>query len=165
MDWCPTKNNLTMLNAGDKAPDFELPDADMDIVRLADYLNKQTVVLYFYVRDNTPGCTAEAIEFSDLETDFAASDCAVLGVSRDDCISHGVFRDRHGITVRLLADKDCVACRAYGVLVNKEVDGVMRESVQRSTFVIDRQGVIRHALYGVTAKGHADEVLNLIKEI
>lgn len=154
-----------MLKPGEKAPDFELPDADMEIVRLSDYSPASNVVLYFYVRDNTPGCTAEAIEFSDLEGDFAKLGCVVLGVSRDDCISHGVFRDKHGITVRLIADKDCVACRAYGVLVNKEVDGVMRESVQRSTFVIDRRGVLRHALYGVTAKGHAEEILDLVKEL
>lgn len=154
-----------MLKAGGKAPDFELPDADMEIVRLVDYRNKRNVVLYFYVRDDTPGCTAEAIEFSDLEAEFAGHDCVVLGVSKDDCISHGEFRDKHGITVRLLADKDCTACKAYGVLVNKEVDGVRRDSVQRSTFVIDRQGTIRHALYGVTAKGHAEEILDLIKEL
>lgn len=154
-----------MLKTGDKAPDFELPDADMEIVRLADYRNKRNVVLYYYVRDDTPGCTAEAIEFSDLESAFESLGCVVLGVSKDDCISHGVFRDKHGITVRLLADKDCIACKAYGVLARKEVDGVMRESVQRSTFVIDRSGMIRHALYGVTAKGHAEDVLELVKEL
>jgi thioredoxin-dependent peroxiredoxin len=154
-----------MLKPGDKAPDFELPDADMEIVRLSDYANKRNVVLYFYVRDDTPGCTAEAIEFSDLEDDFAKLDCVVLGASRNDCISHGEFRDKHGITVRLLADKDSFACKAYGVLVNKEVDGVMREGVQRSTFVIDRQGTVRYALYGVSAKGHAEDVLELIKEL
>lgn len=154
-----------MLKAGDAAPDFELPDADMDIVRLSDYKGEHSVVLYFYVRDDTPGCTTEAIEFSDLENRFEAHGCMVLGVSRDDCISHGVFRDKHGIGVRLLADKDCVACRDYGVLVEKEVDGVVRQGVQRSTFVIDRQGVVRHALYGVTAKGHAADVLQLVKEL
>jgi len=154
-----------MLKPGDKAPDFELPDADMEIVRLADYRTKRNLVLYFYVRDDTPGCTAEAIEFSDLEAEFAGLGCDVLGVSKDDCISHGVFRDKHGITVRLLADKDFVACTAYGVRVNKEVDGVKREGVQRSTFVIDRSGTIRHALYGVSAKGHAEEILDLVKEL
>lgn len=154
-----------MLRTGDIAPDFELPDADMEVVRLDDYRNKRNVVLYFYLRDDTPGCTAEAIEFSDLEAEFAALDCVVLGVSRNDCISHGAFRDKHGISVRLLADKDSVACSAYSVLAQKEVDGVMRDSVQRSTFVIDRQGRLRHALYGVNAKGHAEAVLNLVKEI
>ena len=154
-----------MLKPGDKAPDFELPDADMEIVRLSDYKGKQNVVLYFYVRDNTPGCTTEAIEFSDLETDFLKQGWIVLGVSRDDCISHGVFRDKHGISVRLVADKEMEACRTYGVVIRKEVDGVMRDSVQRTTFLIDRKGVIRKVLQGVTAKGHAAEVMELIKDI
>jgi peroxiredoxin Q/BCP len=152
------------LRKGDKAPDFELPDADMTIANLAEYQGKP-LVLFFYVRDDTPGCTTEAIEFSDLEGEFARRDCAVVGVSRDDCIRHGAFRDKHGITVRLLADKDGIACQAYGVLVNREVDGVMREGVSRSTFIIDRGGVIRHVLIGVTPKGHAAEVLKLVKEL
>lgn len=154
-----------MLKPGDQAPDFELPDADMQIARLADYRGKNHVVLYFYIRDDTPGCTAQGIEFSDLDGRFAKLDAVVLGVSRDDCISHGQFRDKHGITVRLLADKDCVTCRDYGVIVNKEVDGVVKESLQRSTFIIDKAGIVRHALYGVQPKGHAEQALNLIKEL
>jgi len=154
-----------MLKAGDKAPEFELPDADLTMARLSDYTNKQHLVLFFYVRDNTPACTTEAIEFSDLENDFAKLGCAVVGVSKDDCMSHGVFRDKQGISVRLLADKDTEACRAYGVMIKKEVDGVMRDSVQRSTFIIDKQGKIRHALYGVNAKGHAKEMLAHVKEL
>lgn len=154
-----------MLKAGDNAPDFELPDADMTIARLADYKNTQHLVLFFYVRDNTPGCTTEAIEFSDLESDFGRHGCAVIGVSRDDCISHGAFRDKQGISVRLLADKDMEACRAYSVMIKKEVDGVLRDSVLRSTFIIDKQGQVRHALYGVNAKGHAKEILKLVKEL
>lgn len=154
-----------MLKPGDQAPDFELPDADMEIARLSDYKGKQHVVLYFYVRDDTPGCTTQAVDFSDLDSRFAKLNTAVMGVSRDDCIKHAQFRDKHGITVRLLADKDCLACKDYGVMIKKEVDGVMKDSVQRSTFIIDQKGVIRHALYGVQAKGHADEVLKLVKEL
>ncbi len=154
-----------MIKPGDRAPDFELPDADMDMVSLGHFRNQKHVVLYFYVRDNTPGCTTQAIEFSDLEEAFARLGCTVLGVSRDDCISHGVFRDKHGISIRLLADKDGNVCRLYGVLAPKEVDGVMRDTVTRSTFVIDASGVVRHALVGVTPKGHAEAVLNLIKEL
>ena len=152
------------IRIGQAAPEFELPDADMTIAKLADYRGKP-LVLFFYVRDDTPGCTTESIEFSDLELDFARQQCTVVGVSRDDCIRHGAFRDKHGITVRLLADKDGLACQAYGVLVAREVDGVMRESVQRSTFVIDGGGQIRHILQGVTPKGHAAEVLQLVKEL
>lgn len=154
-----------MLQAGDRAPDFELPDADMEIVHLSDYRDKHCVVLYFYMRDDTPACTTQAIEFSDLDDQFTRHGCAVLGISRDDCISHGEFRDKHGITVRLLADKEGTVCRRYGVLIEKEVDGVVRESVQRSTFIIDRSGIIRHALYGIHPKGHADQVLQLVKEL
>jgi peroxiredoxin Q/BCP len=160
--------NEGAIQVGSRAPDFELPDADMSIVRLADYQQGDqagTVVLFFYVRDDTPGCTTEAIEFSDLEMDFARLGATVLGVSRDDCIRHGAFRDKHGISVRLLADKEGIACRAYGVLVKREVDGVMREGVTRSTFIIDKHGIVRHALYGVNAKGHAAEVLQLVREL
>ena len=153
-----------MLKVGDQAPDFELPDADMTIARLADYRGKP-LVLFFYVRDDTPGCTTEAIEFSDLESRFAKLGCAVLGVSRDDCIRHGAFRDKHGITVRLLADKDGIACKDYGVLVIREVDGVQREGVNRSTFVIDAAGLIRHIFQAVSPKGHAEEILNIVKEL
>ncbi len=153
-----------MLNVGERAPNFELPDADMAIAKLDDY-QARPLVLFFYVRDDTPGCTTEAIEFSDLETDFSRLNCAVVGVSRDDCIRHGAFRDKHGITVRLLADKDGIACKDYGVLVNREVDGVMREGVSRTTFIIDGKGIIAHVLAGVTPKGHAAEVLKLVKEL
>jgi len=157
-----------IIKSGQTAPDFELPDADMAVVGLGDLLRSRgsgPIVLFFYVRDDTPGCTTEALEFSDYELAFSQAGAQVLGVSRDDCIRHGAFRDKHGITVRLLADKDGVACRAYGVLVQREVDGVMREGVTRSTFVIDRQGQIRHALYGVNAKGHAAEILKLVQEL
>jgi peroxiredoxin Q/BCP len=153
-----------MLKAGDPAPDFSNPDADMNIVELSQFRGKP-LVLFFYVRDDTPGCTAEALEFSELEGDFARLGASVLGVSRDDCIKHGEFRDKHGISVRLLADKDERTCAAYGVLQDKEVDGAVRKSVVRSTFVIDKQGVIRHALYGVSSRGHAAEVLQLVKEL
>jgi thioredoxin-dependent peroxiredoxin len=153
-----------MLNKGDPAPNFELPDADMTIAKMADYQGKP-LVLFFYVRDDTPGCTTEAIEFSDLEGNFSQLNCAVVGVSRDDCIRHGAFRDKHGITVRLLADKDGIACQDYGVLVTREVDGVMREGINRTTFIIDGQGMIAHVLLGVTPKGHAAEVFKLVKEL
>ncbi len=154
-----------MLKPGDKAPELSLPDADMSFVDLKDFKGKKNVVLYFYVRDDTPGCTTQGIEFSELEMDFARLDTVVLGISRDDCISHGVFRDKHGISVQLLADKEGEACQAYGVWQEKEKDGVKRMGIVRSTFVIDKKGVIRHALYGVQSKGHAEEILDLVKEM
>ena len=153
-----------MLKAGARAPDFSNPDADMETVELSQFRGK-TLVLYFYVRDDTPGCTTEAVEFTDLDKKFAKLNAEVVGVSRDDCMKHSEFRDKHGISIRLLADKEQTTCAAYGVLQDKEVDGVMRKGVVRSTFIIDKQGIIRHALYGVSSRGHAEEVLQLVKEL
>lgn len=154
-----------MLQAGHPAPSFALPDADMTMVKLTDYRGKQNVVLYFYPRDDTPGCTLEAIEFSDIDDELRSRDTVVLGVSRDDCISHAAFRDKHGIAVRLLADTEGTVCNKYGVWQEKEKDGQKKMGIVRSTFLIDKSGVLRHALYGVTAKGHAQEVLKLVKAL
>lgn len=154
-----------MLHAGQPAPGFELPDADMEMVSLDHFRNKQNVILYFYPKDDTPGCTLEAIDFSDLADEFAGRDAVILGVSMDDCLSHGSFRDKHGLMVRLLADADGEVCQRYKVVQHKEIEGKKKVGIVRSTFVIDKQGVLRHALYGVNAKGHAAEVLNLIKEL
>jgi peroxiredoxin Q/BCP len=153
-----------MLQSGTHAPDFTLPDADMEMVRLSK-LKGKNVVLYFYPKDDTPGCTVEAIEFSDLQEEFDALDTVILGVSRDDCISHAEFRDKHGLAVRLLADVDGKVCERYGVWQEKEKDGVRKMGIVRSTFIINKDGNIAHALYGVQAKGHAAEVLALIKEM
>ena len=154
-----------MLRAGQAAPEFTLPDADMEMVSLADYRDRKNVVLYFYPKDDTPGCTREAIDFSDLEDEFNELRTVILGVSRDDCLSHGAFRDKHGLSVRLLSDADSEACEKYGVLQEKEIEGVRRVGISRSTFIIDRHGTVRHALYGVKAAGHAQEVLELVRRL
>ena len=156
---------MRMLQAGQTAPDFYLPDADMEMVRLSSFKNRKNLVLYFYSKDDTPGCTAQALEFSDLEDKFANLDTVVLGVSRDDCLSHGSFRDKHGITVRLLSDSESEACKKYDVLQEKNVNGETKIGILRSTFIIDRHGVLQHALYGVSVHNHATEVLRLIKEV
>lgn len=153
-----------MPHPGSHAPDFTLPDADMELVKLSRYKGKN-VVLYFYPKDDTPGCTMEAIEFSDLEEEFAGHDTVILGISCDDCISHADFRDKHGLAVQLLADVDRKVCEKYGVWREKENNGVRKMGIVRSTFIIDKQGTLRHAFYGVTAKGHAAEILNIIKEL
>jgi peroxiredoxin Q/BCP len=152
-----------MLKVGEPAPRFDLPDSEMEMVSLDSFLGSKTVVLYFYPKDDTPGCTMEAIHFSELEDAFSALGTAVLGVSMDDCMSHGSFRDKHGLAVQLLADTEGEVCKRYGVLQEKEVDGRKKLGIQRSTFIIDRGGVLRHALYGVNPRGHAVEVLNLVK--
>lgn len=154
-----------MLQPGQPAPGFDLPDADMNLVSLEHFKNHNHVVLYFYPRDDTPGCTLEAIDFSDREDEFRKLKAVVLGVSMDDCLSHGAFRDKHGLCVQLLADVDGEVCRTYGVLQDKEHDGRKRTGIVRSTFIIDRKGTLRHALYGVSPRGHADEVLDLLRSI
>lgn len=154
-----------MLKVGDAAPAFALPDADMETVDIAVYRGAKNVILFFYPRDDTPACTLEATDFSDQEDAFARQQCVLFGISRDDCIRHAEFRDKHGISVRLLADTDGQACKLYGVWQLKEVDGVKKHGIVRSTFIIDKQGMLRFASYGVNAKGHALDVLRAAKEL
>jgi thioredoxin-dependent peroxiredoxin len=153
-----------MLQPGSTAPDFSLPDADMEMLKLSK-LRGKNVILYFYPKDDTPGCTVEAIEFSDLEDEFIKQNTVILGVSKDDCLSHAAFRDKHGLAINLLADVDGKVCEKYGVWQEKEKDGVRKMGIVRSTFVIDSEGHIRHAQYGVVAKGHALEILDIVKTL
>lgn len=153
------------LTAGMEAPHFELPDADMEEFSLTSLHGSKNVVLYFYPKDDTPGCTMEANEFSELEEDFAKLDTIVVGISRDDCLSHASFRDKYGLSVVLLSDPEARVCKRYGVMYEKETDGHKKLAVQRSTFVIDKQGKLRHVMYGVHAHGHAQEILNLIRDL
>jgi Peroxiredoxin len=151
------------LHVGEVAPAFELPDADMNMVTLDSFNGQRNVVLYFYPKDDTPGCTMEAIDFSELEDDFGRLGAIVLGVSMDDCVSHGAFRDKHGLSLQLLSDADGEICRRYGVLHDREIEGKHKICISRSTFVIDRKGVLRHVVYGVSPRGHAAEMLELLK--
>lgn len=152
-----------MLQSGQVAPQFSLPDADMEWFDFGSLKGKQHAVLFFYPRDGTPLCALEAIDFSDHEADFAKQHCVVIGVSRDDCLSHADFRDKHGLSVKLLSDEEGEVCRKFGVCQFREKDGHRKLCVIRSTFVIDREGVIRHAIYDVAPKGHAAEVFQLVK--
>jgi len=153
-----------MLKVGQSAPDFEIPDADMNLVCLSQFRGINSVVVYFYPKDDTPGCTTEAIEFSDLQDEFANLDAIVLGISRDDCLTHGAFRDKHGLAVSLLADTDAEVCEDYGVMFDREVEGLgTKRSLMRSTFIIDKQGVLRDAFYGVNPRGHAREILERVR--
>ena len=154
-----------LLKAGEKAPVFSLPDADMETIDLARYQGKNSLVLFFYPKDGTPCCTREATDFSDHENDFKRHDCLLFGISRDDCLKHAEFRDKEGIAIPLLSDAEGAVCKQYGVWQAKEVDGHRKYGIVRSTFIIDRDGVIRHALYNVNYKGHAQEVLALVKEL
>jgi len=154
-----------MLRPGDTAPLFSLPDADLESVRLDQYRGKKNLVLYFYPKDDTPGCTLEAIEFTDLYPEFEALDTEILGISKDNCVSHGSFRDKYGINVRLLADTEGEACESYGVWREKEAHGERCYGVLRSTFILDKEGKVRHAIYDVKPTGHAQQVLDLVRSL
>lgn len=156
---------MLKLQAGQAAPGFELPDAEMETVTLAEFKGRKIVVLYFYPKDDAPGCTQEANEFSDSGDGFAALDAVVIGISMDDCMSHAAFLDKHGLAVQLLADVEGEVCGNYGVLHEKEHEGSKKICIQRSTFIIDKHGIVRHALYGVSSRGHAADVFGLVKEL
>lgn len=138
----------------------------MQTVELASFRGKKNVVLYFYPRDGSPGCTLVTTDFSDHEEQFIRHDCVVLGVSRDDCLTHADFRDRNGVTIALLSDPDGEVCRKYGVIqVKNGENGDRRECLVRSTFVIDKKGVIRHAAYNINPRGHAAEVFDVVRRL
>jgi len=153
-----------MVKSGDRAPDFVLPDADMHLRSLADFRDR-ILVLYFYPRDDTPGCTLQANEFSDLLPRFSRLGARVVGVSQDDCFTHQAFRDKHGLKIMLLADVDGEACEGYGVLREREKNGVKHVGIMRSTFVIDRAQTVRFARYGVAPGRHAHEMLQVVKDL
>ena len=154
-----------MLKVGEIAPLFTLPDADMESVSLASFRGKNNVVVFFYPKDGAPSCVLEATDFSDHEDAFRKRACTILGISRDDCFKHAEFRDKHGISVALLSDTDCAVCKRYGVWQPKETDGVKHFGIIRSTFIIDKQGILRDVMYGVSPKGHAMDVLHRLKEL
>ncbi len=154
-----------MLEIGQPAPQFTLPDAGMEMVSIAALKGKSHVVLYFYPRDDTPGCTLQAQEFSDLEDEFGKHHAVVFGISGDDSLSHASFRDKHGLAVQLLADTEHAACKKYGVWQERERDGIKKMGIVRSTFIIDRHGILRHVMPEVSPRGHAAVVLKIIKEL
>lgn len=149
---------------GDKAPDFLLPGDDGAAVSLAGLSGKK-VVLYFYPKDDTPGCTIEAIAFSKEKTAFEAANAVVLGVSRDSIADHCKFRDKHNLTVRLISDETGEMLRAYGVWVEKNLYGRTYMGIERTTLLIDGSGTIRKVWRKVKVEGHADEVLAAVKDI
>ncbi len=153
-----------MLEIGHKAPGFDLPDAGMNMVSLKDFRGRKNVVLYFYPKDGTPSCVLQGIDFSDLEDEFTRCETVVFGVSLNDCLEHASFRDEHGLTVNLLADSEGEVCRKYGVIEEREVGGVLKRSINRSTFIIDKHGTVQYVLHAITPKGHAHAVLKLIQE-
>jgi peroxiredoxin Q/BCP len=152
------------VEAGSKAPDFALADQSGETVRLKDFKGK-TVVLYFYPKDDTPGCTKESCEFRDEEAAIKKAGAVVLGVSLDDEASHQKFIAKYSLPFSLLCDKDAKISKAYGVYKEKNMYGRKYWGIERSTFVIDGAGVIAAAFRKVKVDGHAREVLAALKAL
>jgi thioredoxin-dependent peroxiredoxin len=152
------RRSRTVVTAGEAAPDFALEADDGTTVRLAD-LRGRTVVLFFYPKDDTPGCTREACSFRDAFADYAARDAVVLGVSPDAVARHVRFRDKYALPFRLLADVDHAVAERYGVWREKRFMGKKYMGVARTTFLIGPDGRIREVFENVRPEGHAEEIL------
>ena len=153
-----------MIEPGTDAPDFELPNQDGEPVKLAEQRGKW-VVLYFYPRADTPGCTTQACGIRDRDSDYEAANAVVLGVSPDDPKDLRRFADKHGLPFTLLADSHHAVADAYGTWVEKQNYGKTYMGVQRSTFVIDPDGVVRHVIKRVKPATHDDAVLKKLGEL
>jgi thioredoxin-dependent peroxiredoxin len=158
------KGILTMVEEGKKAPHFELKDADGKSTRLWG-LEGHPLVLYFYPKDDTSGCTAEAKDFTCLIDDFKRAGAEVIGVSPDSPESHRKFREKYALGVRLLADEAREAAEAYGVWVEKSMYGRKYMGVERSTFLIDKAGKVARIWRSVRVPGHAEEVLESVRAL
>lgn len=150
-----------MVEQGSRAPEFTLPNDQGGDVSLSD-LGGRNVVLYFYPKDDTPGCTVQACDFRDNLPDFDGLDAVVLGVSADSLESHRAFREKHGLNFPLLSDESHEMLEAYGVWKPHPVYGM---TIERSTFLIDGDGIVRRAWRGVDPKGHADMLKEVLDEM
>ena len=151
------------LKIGNKAPDFKLPDASGEIVSLKDYKDKW-LVLYFYPKDNTSGCTTEAVDFTGSLPEFKKLNAAVVGVSPDTCRSHQKFITKHDLAVTLLSDEEKTVLEKYGVWQLKKMYGKDYFGVVRTTFIIDPVGKIKHIWNSVKVEGHIEDVLGKLRE-
>jgi thioredoxin-dependent peroxiredoxin len=149
---------------GETAPDFTLPTDGGGTLALSK-LRGRKVVLYFYPKDDTSGCTAEACGFRDAEPDYRGADAVVVGVSKDSVASHDRFKQKHGLPFTLASDGDGEVCEKYGVWVEKSMYGRKYMGIERATFVIDEAGVVRGAWRKVKVPGHVAEVLKAVRAL
>ncbi len=154
-----------MLEKNQLAPDFAAPDQNNKIINLSEFRNKNNVVLYFYPKDDTSGCTLEARQFTELADRFSELETVIIGVSKDSCDSHRAFIDKYGLNVTLLADTGGKICESYGVWQEKEKNGEKKMGIVRSTFIINKGGVLQEVMYAVSADGHALEILEKVKQL
>ena len=154
-----------MLEKNQTAPSFSTKNQQNETVDLSSFKDSKNVVLYFYPKDDTPGCTIEANDFTKLANEFSALDTVIIGVSKDSCQSHMDFIDKFGLKLDLLADESGEVCENYGVWQEKEKNGVKKMAILRSTFIINKSGVLAEALYGVTHEGHAQAILEKVQQL
>ena len=152
------------LNVGDKAPDFNLPTDGGGTLALKDLKGKK-VVLYFYPKDDTPGCTTEAQAFRDAIKTFEKAGAVIVGASKDSVARHDKFKTKYDLPFQLVSDEEGTLCESYGVWVEKNMYGRKYMGIQRATFLIDEKGVIRHIWPKVKVKEHADDVLERFKDL
>lgn len=153
-----------MLTVGQKAPEFDLPDETGNNVKLSDFAGKN-IVLYFYPKDNTPGCTTESIGFSELKAEFESHNTVILGASKDSVKKHQNFIKKRNLTVKLLVDEEGTLCEDYTVWRLKKFMGREFMGIERATFLIGDDGVIKHIWRNVKVKGHVEEVLETVKAL
>lgn len=156
--------SATLIETGAVAPEFSLPRDGGGEVGLADFRG-QAVVLYFYPKDDTSGCTKQAIGFTDHADAFAAAGAVVLGVSKDSVTKHDRFRDKHGLKIALLSDEEGDVCERYGVWKEKSMYGKTYMGIERSTFLIDADGKVARTWHKVKVPGHVEEVLEAVKAL
>lgn len=154
---------MAELKVGDKAPDFNLPSDGGGTVKLSDYKGR-TLVLYFYPKDDTPGCTKEACDFTENIKAFDKLDCAVIGVSKDSVKKHDKFKEKYGLTFPLASDEDSDVCEHYGTWMEKSMYGRKYMGIDRATFLIGKTGKIEAIWRKVSVPGHIAEVMEAVKE-
>ena len=159
-----TNTAMTLMMLNSPVTDFELPATSGKTFQLSHYAGK-TLVIYFYPKDNTPGCTTQGMQFRDHYADFKAHNCEIVGVSRDSLKSHENFKAKFSFPFELLADTEELACGIFGVMKMKNMYGKQVRGVERSTFFIDKNGVLVREWRGVKVDGHVLEVLDFIKTL
>jgi peroxiredoxin Q/BCP len=160
-----TAGSASLALEGKKAPAFQLADADGKTVALKDLIGKRNLVLYFYPKDNTPGCTIEACSFRDNDAGIRAMGAQIVGISADSSASHVKFRDKYSLGFPLLSDPDHKVTGAYRVYTKKKLYGREFMGIERTTVVIDKAGIVRKVFPKVKVNGHTDEVIAALKSL